>query len=204
SGFYHDRALHSFSLKFASDIIIPFNVILKMPCIGCASSAAVKSGEALPAVFFCINVAVLKFVLDLGMRNTVIHISHEELLFSHKLMAGIKIPPRRHREIFHSGSASGKPLVHAGSSGKIDHEMEEIKSLSFLLSFDHLFCQNIVFLQDLGNVLSPDGIFLRIGSHYRLYGNLLESQIRKMEYIFREVKVMVGKSTSHIIILLIP
>src|SRR5699024_2907584 len=127
-----------FPLKFASDLITAFNIVLEMPCVRRASAAAVKSREALPAVLLGINVAVLKFILHCGTGNSFVHISHKELFFSHELMAGIKIAPWGHRKIFRAGSASGKPFVHTRASGKIDHEMEEIKSLSLFFSSDHL------------------------------------------------------------------
>ena len=81
--------------------------------------------------------------------------------------------------------------------------MEEVKSFSLFLSFNHFFCKSIILFHDLGDILLADRIFLRISRNYRLYRNLFESKICQMKHILGEIKIMVGKSTSYIILVLI-
>ena len=50
-GFYHDGALHTFSLEFASDFIIAFDISLEMECICRTSATTVETCEAVFAVF---------------------------------------------------------------------------------------------------------------------------------------------------------
>ena len=81
--------------------------------------------------------------------------------------------------------------------------MEEIKASAFLLSLDHLFCQSVVFFTDFRNIFLTDGIICLRRSNYRLHGNLFEAKICIVQDIFRKIKIMVRKRTSHIISLLV-
>src|SRR5699024_12608696 len=56
-----------------------------------------------------------------------------------------------------------------------------VKASSLFFSFDHLFCQNVIFFQYFRNIFPADSIFLFLGSYHRFYGNLLKSQIRRSE-----------------------
>ena len=68
----------------------------------------------------------------------------------------------------------------------------------------HLRRQAIILLTDQRNILFPNGIGLLRRRHHRLHGNLLKAQIRKMQNILAEIKVIPSESSSHIIIILIP
>ena len=119
-------------------------------------------------------------------------------------MAGIKIPPGRHCQIFRSGTAAGKPLCHTGAALQIYHKMEEIECLSFLSSFQHFHSQFIVLFLQLRDVLLCDGIRICWLGHHRLHRDLLKAQIRKMQHIFGKVQIVMGKGPPHIIVHLPP
>ena len=67
--------------------------------IGCASAAAVKSCEAVSALFFCVDIAELKLVADIGSGDTGVYIAHQEIFLTYKLVARIKVAPRSHCQI---------------------------------------------------------------------------------------------------------
>ena len=92
-GFYHDGALHTFSLEFASDFIIAFDISLEMECICRTSATTVETCEAVFAVFLCVNVASAEFLLDFRLCDAFVYISHEILFFTNKLVTWVKITP---------------------------------------------------------------------------------------------------------------
>ena len=105
-GFYHDGALHTFSLEFASDFIIAFDISLEMECICRTSATTVETCEAVLAVFLCVNVASAEFFLDLRLCDTFIYISHEILFFTHKLVTWVKITPGCYSQVLCSSTAA--------------------------------------------------------------------------------------------------
>ena len=64
-----------------------------------ASSAAVKSGKALPAAFLRVHAAPSELFRNLRFRDPLIYISHEELFLPYKLMAWIQVSPGSHSKI---------------------------------------------------------------------------------------------------------
>ena len=93
SNFYHDGALHTFSLEFASDFIIAFDISLEMECICRTSATTVETCEAVFAVFLCVNVASAEFLLEFRLCDAFVYISHEILFFTNKLVTWVKITP---------------------------------------------------------------------------------------------------------------
>ena len=81
--------------------------------------------------------------------------------------------------------------------------MEEVESFSLFFSFDHFFCKNIILFQDLWDILLTDRILFCICCHDRLNRNLLEAKICQMQNILREIKIMMSKGSSYIILVLI-
>ena len=93
SNFYHDGALHTFSLEFASDFIIAFDISLEMECICRTSTTTVETCEAVFAVLLCVNVASAEFLLNFRLCDAFVYISHEILFFTNKLVTWVKITP---------------------------------------------------------------------------------------------------------------
>ena len=90
-------------------------------------------------------------------------------------MAGVQIPPRRHRQVLGSRTAAGQTLGHTRSAFQIQHKMEECKSFAISLAFHHCLCQRIVFAEDLRQVALAYGIGIRLFPHHRLDRYLLET-----------------------------
>ena len=64
-----------------------------MISIGSTATTAVKSCEAVFTSFFCVNITFTKLITDLRMCDSLIHISHKELLFTNKLMTVMQTSP---------------------------------------------------------------------------------------------------------------
>ena len=79
--------------------------------------------------------------------------------------------------------------------------MEEVKSSSFFLALNILNSQLVVLLHDLRKVFLADRIRLILRADYRLNGHLVKTKICKMLYILREVQIIAGEGSAHIIIL---
>ena len=99
-GFYHDGALHTFSLEFASDFIIAFDISLEMECICRTSATAVETCKTILAIFLCINVASAKFFLNLWFYDTLVYISHQIFFFTNELMTWVKVTPWCYSQVF--------------------------------------------------------------------------------------------------------
>ena len=84
--------------------------------VGSTAAAAVKLGKAFFTFFLCIYIAALEFVTDFRVDDAVIHVAHEELLVSHKLVAGIQISPGSHCQVFRAGTAAGQTFCHTGTA----------------------------------------------------------------------------------------
>ena len=81
--------------------------------------------------------------------------------------------------------------------------MEKIKTFSFLFTFDHYLCQFIIFFIDHRDIFFPDRVGIAFISHHRLYGHLLEPQIREMQDIVGKIQIIAGKRSPHIVPLLV-
>ena len=136
--FYHDGALHTLPLELASDFIIASDILMGMISVCCASATAVESCKTILAGWLGVNIAASEILLDVRSRNPFIHISHQIFFFPNKLVAWVEIPPWSYGKIFCAASASGESLVYTRATGKVDHEMEEIKAFAFFLAFYHL------------------------------------------------------------------
>ena len=177
---------------------------MEMVGIGGAAAAAVESGKAVPAFFLGVNVALLKLLLELHIGHAVRHISHKERLTSHKLMAGIQIPPWRDCQVFCPRTTAGKALCHARPALQIYHKVEKLEWPPLPLPPDDFHCQPVIFRKELGQILCAQRIIFLRRCHHRLHGYLLKAQIRQMQHILREIQVVVGKRPAHIIFLLAP
>jgi hypothetical protein len=78
-----------------------------------AAAAAVKLSKTIFALFFRIDIAVSEIIRNLRPYNSFVHIAHKELLLAYELVAGIDIPPGRHRQVLRSRAAPGQSLRHA-------------------------------------------------------------------------------------------
>ena len=47
----------------------------------------------------CIHIARLEFIPDIRIHDARVHVAHKELLLTHKLMAGIEVPPWGNRQV---------------------------------------------------------------------------------------------------------
>ena len=108
-----------------------------MVCVRRASAGAVQLCPAVGAFRVRINVAGAEFVLNLFVCDPVPYVAETEFFISHKLVAGIKITPRRDCHVLRPGAAAGYPLVNAGTSGQIDHVVIEGERLSGTLPLKH-------------------------------------------------------------------
>ena len=78
-------------------IISVLNRTMEIVGICRASAAAVELCKTVPAFFLCVDIAALKLVHDILTSNTLIHISHEKLFLTHKLMTRIEDLPMASR-----------------------------------------------------------------------------------------------------------
>ena len=85
----HDRALDTFFLHLAADIVSVLNRTMEIVGICRASAAAVESRKAVFAFFFRVYVAELEFIAYLRVDYTGIHVSEQELFISNELVARI-------------------------------------------------------------------------------------------------------------------
>ena len=81
--------------------------------------------------------------------------------------------------------------------------MEEVKSVSFLLAANHLRCKLIVFRKKHRQIFLGQSIIITRLCNNRLNGNLLESKIRKMQYVIGKIGIIIRICSTHIIALLI-
>jgi hypothetical protein len=81
--------------------------------------------------------------------------------------------------------------------------VEEVESFSLFFSFDHFFCKNVILFQDLRNILLTDGILFCICCYNRLHRDLFEAKVSQMKNILGKIKIMMGKGSSYIILVLI-
>ena len=70
------------------------------------SAAAVELCKAVPAFFLCVDIAALELVHNILTLDALVYISHEVLLLTDKLVARIKISPRRYRQILRTGTTA--------------------------------------------------------------------------------------------------
>ena len=198
----HDCTFNTFFLQFTSDIICSADITAEIIRICCTSAAAVEPGKTFSAFFFCIDVAALKFITDLCIFNPIIHIAEQELLIAYKLMARIKITPRRYRKVLGSRTTAGQTFCHTRTTFKIDHKMEEIKIISLFVTSYHLCSKLVIFLKQLWKIFLCDRIRFTRFCNYWLHGDLFETKIGKMKYICCKIRIVVCECTTHIIFVL--
>lgn len=85
----HDRALDTFFLHLAADIVGIRNAAVEVEGICRASAAAVESRKAVFAFFFRVYIAKLEFIAHLRVDHAGIHVSEQELFISNELVARI-------------------------------------------------------------------------------------------------------------------
>ena len=168
------------------------------------SAAAVKFGKAFSALILGVNITALKLLPEILPDNSLLHVSHEKFFVPHKLMAGIKVSPGRHGQIFRTGAAARQALCHTGTSLQIYHKMEKIESPSLSAAPCHLHGKLIIFFLQRRQIRLGNSVWIRGFRHHRLHGNLLKAQIRQMQHILRKVQIVVGVGSPHIVFFLPP
>ena len=124
-----NRTLQTLALHCAGHLVGPCYVAIDKQ-IGCgASAAAIKPRPALPAGGTGIDILLGKLSRNLHIKGAVIDAAHAELLFSHKLVAGVDVSVRRDGHILAASAAAPQPLDDAGALGQVHVEVEEIDIL---------------------------------------------------------------------------
>ena len=96
---YHNGTFHALSEKLAAIFINSRNIAGGMIGVGSAAAGAIELCPAVLAVRTGIGIAVFEAITHFGVFNTVPHVAHEIFFVAHKLVAGIKVTPRRDRHI---------------------------------------------------------------------------------------------------------
>ena len=116
-------------------------------------------------------------------------------------MAGIQIAPRGDCHILGAAAAAGDALIDARAFCQIDHIMVEGNGFAFLFPADHILCQDLVLLFYDLDILRCQGHRIVSRANHRLHTQLCKAQICHMEYILGEIRILMGKSTAHIVAL---
>ena len=70
------------------------DITMEVVRIGCTSTTTIKSCKTFPALVLGIDIAGLELVTQVCIDHAIIHISHQKVGISNKLMARIKITCR--------------------------------------------------------------------------------------------------------------
>ena len=116
-------------------------------------------------------------------------------------MAGEKLAPGGNCHIFCSRAATRNSLVDAGAVLEIEHIVIEGKGASFLLALDHFLCEYLVLLEDLRHILFGERVRIVGRTYHGLHAKLSKAEVSHVEYIVREINVVVSKGAANVVIL---
>ena len=116
--------------------------------VGGAAAAAIKPCPAILAVWSGVGVAQLVLVLDFAVIHALPDIAEPVFLIADKLVAGIKVAPRRYRHIFRAGAAARNTLVNAGAAREVDHVVIEGQRSALFFALQHLLREYLILLEE--------------------------------------------------------
>ena len=97
----HQRAFHTLSEQIAAIGVDTVDASRGVVCVCGTAAGAVEPRPAGAAFLARVDVAGGKLILHGMVRYAVKDIAEFERLFTHELVAGIEIAPRRHRHVLH-------------------------------------------------------------------------------------------------------
>ena len=133
-------------------------------------------------------------------RNALKDGSEPVALPPDELMAGIKVPVRRHGIIFVPRAASGQPLRHAGAIGKIHIEMEEEKTVSGTMALHISRRQPVILLINPGQISFFDSI-RGVLRHDRLHGKNVKPRVVHGQHVLRKIEIIFRIGAAQVIVI---
>ena len=86
------------------------------------------------------------------MENAFPYVTERIGFISHKLMARIKLTPRRDCHVFGTRAAARDALVDTRTVFEVKHLVIEGKGSAFFLAFDHFLGENFILLKKDGKI----------------------------------------------------